>query len=203
MNRVCPSGREVLPLSAFGRNRTLPDGLSFPCRACSRQRSNRWYRDRRQSVGQDVRDHSRVPVGFRWCPTCRQAVEDYTVNARTASGFGDRCAICDDSSPQHLDHDHETGRIRQLLSQRCHHALGLFRDDPRFLRAAAEYGERHRARQAAAWEGGAGSRPGTPARPRTPPVGSAQRRNGRSGTARRGGYTSTDSRQQAAGEADA
>jgi len=50
---------------------------------------------------------------------------------------GDRCAVTPDPSPQHLDHDHESGVTRQLLCQRSNHGLGLFRDDPSLLHAAA------------------------------------------------------------------
>jgi hypothetical protein len=63
-----------------------------------------------------------------------------------------------------LGHDHSTGVTRQLLCQRCNHGLGLLRDDPAVLRAAADYVERHRAGQAAP-----GSRAVAPARrPRRP-----------------------------------
>jgi hypothetical protein len=79
----------------------------------------------------------------------------------------DRCAICGDTAPQHLDHDHETGAIRRLLCQRCNHGLGLFRDDPMLLRAAAEYVERHRVRRGAvSTEAESGHRPGGPSRRR-------------------------------------
>jgi hypothetical protein len=133
------------------------------------------------------------------CKACKNTVSSHAYLCRTykitrrglhelREQQGDRCAICDEASPQDLDHDHETGNIRQLSCQRCNHALGLFRDDPRFLRAAADYVERHRARQSAAGEGSAGCRPGAPARPGTPPVGSAQRRNSRSSAARRAGH---------------
>jgi hypothetical protein len=182
MLKLCTACKAELPESAFGRNKTRPDGLSFYCLACNRARNNNWYRDHRRSLGHEVRDLSWVPDGFRWCPTCERAVahEDYSRSTVTRSGFGsqcrpcknaadsdayfyrtykitrrglealrecqgDRCAICDCPSPQHLDHDHTTGRVRQLLCQRCNHALGLFRDEPRFLRAAADYVERHRA----------------------------------------------------------
>ena len=170
----CPSCGETKSTSDFGRNRSLGDGLSFYCLACNRERSNAWYRGHRRSLGREVRDHSCIPDGFRWCPECQQPVahEDYTRNSRTASGFGtrcrachnaasseayfyrkyrltpkdvaqlrahqdDRCAICREPQPQHLDHDHATGGVRRLLCQRCNHGLGLSRDDPHLLHAAA------------------------------------------------------------------
>jgi hypothetical protein len=176
MRKQCPSCRETKSATEFGRNRSLKDGLSFYCLACNRERNNAWYREHRRRLGKEVRDHSWIPDGFRWCPGCEQPVahEDYVRNRRTASGFGsrcracdsvsnsesyfyrrykltrrqvadiraaqdDRCAICGDEDPQHLDHDHGTGRTRQLLCQRCNHGLGLFRDDPDLLHTAAFY----------------------------------------------------------------
>ena len=59
------------------------------------------------------------------------------------------CAICGTAPAAHVDHDHETGAVRQLLCFHCNGGLGQFRDDPVVLRAAADYVERHRARQAA------------------------------------------------------
>lgn len=182
--KQCPSCGETKPPGAFGRNRSLKDGLSFYCLACNRQRNNAGYRRRRHSMGKRVRDHSWIPEGFRWCPSCEQPVahEDYTRSRLTASGFGgrckachnaagseyyfyrtykltkkqvadiraaqnDRCAICGEPGPQHLDHDHDSGATRQLLCQRCNHGLGLFRDDPDLLHFAAFYVEGHRSQQ--------------------------------------------------------
>ncbi|MFQ1002571.1 endonuclease domain-containing protein [Modestobacter sp. SSW1-42] len=74
------------------------------------------------------------------------------------------------SSPEHLDHDHDTGRVRALLCQRCNHGLGLFRDDSAFLRAAADYVDDHREDALVAAATGPGSAAGRrvrgPARPR-------------------------------------
>lgn len=58
---------------------------------------------------------------------------------------GGVCALCkrpDDRLNLARDHCHKTGAWRGLLCGRCNKALGLFRDDPELLRAAAEYVER-------------------------------------------------------------
>lgn len=66
---------------------------------------------------------------------------------------GNRCAICGDppdpngvkaASRLHVDHDHTTGAIRDLLCGRCNQGVGFFRDDPGLLQAAAAYITRHR-----------------------------------------------------------
>lgn len=64
-----------------------------------------------------------------------------------------RCVICGAmpdpngikaAARLHVDHDHETGAVRDLLCTRCNQGLGYFRDNPDLLRTAADYIERHR-----------------------------------------------------------
>lgn len=59
---------------------------------------------------------------------------------------GDRCAICGDEPERgrlHVDHNHTTGAVRDLLCRPCNHALGNAQDDPARLRAMISYLERH------------------------------------------------------------
>lgn len=67
---------------------------------------------------------------------------------------GGRCAICSTNVPNgrvskhtpdywlHVDHDHETGKVRALLCSHCNTTLGKMNDDPVLLRKAADYLER-------------------------------------------------------------
>jgi len=56
---------------------------------------------------------------------------------------GGACIICgvqmENEGDMHIDHDHETGEIRGLLSDRCNRGLGFFDENPSLLREAAEY----------------------------------------------------------------
>lgn len=64
---------------------------------------------------------------------------------------GGRCAICEIATPDlHVDHCHDSGKVRALLCPNCNRALGLFKDDPVVMRAAARYIVKHRAKVPAA-----------------------------------------------------
>jgi hypothetical protein len=120
--RGCPSCEHAVAHEDFSRNRSRRSGFGSMCRARTRRSGNDAY----------------------WVPP-------YGISAAEADRLResqtDRCAICGDAGPEHPDHDHASGRVRSLLCQRCNFGLGLYRDDPALLRAAAEYVERHRGRQ--------------------------------------------------------
>jgi hypothetical protein len=184
----CPDCDAVKPMGDFPSTRASKSGRHTYCKPCHNVRG----RATLARVG-----------GARTYHLKRR----YGISAADADAMllaqGGLCAVCQAAPAAHVDHDHATAAVRELLCFNCNGGLGQFRDDPAVLRAAADYVERHRARQATVGEGSAGSRPAAPNPPATPPVGSASRRSGRPSTARRGRHTSTDSRQQAAGEADA
>ncbi len=59
---------------------------------------------------------------------------------------GGVCAICGKPRPEertlHVDHDHDTGKIRGLLCFRCNNALGDFEEEYELFRGAADYLDR-------------------------------------------------------------
>lgn len=46
-------------------------------------------------------------------------------------------------SPLSVDHNHATGKVRALLCSRCNHMIGMAKEQPSVLRAAADYLEKH------------------------------------------------------------
>lgn len=83
---------------------------------------------------------------------CRYGV-DFDQREAMLEEQGGKCRLCSlpivfgkpsKSGGAHLDHCHETGRVRSVLCGKCNMSLGYFGDDPKRLRAAAEYLEIHR-----------------------------------------------------------
>jgi hypothetical protein len=58
-----------------------------------------------------------------------------------------KCAICQnvftEDNDACVDHNHQTGKTRQLLCSFCNSGLGYFRDNPQILLEAKTYLEKH------------------------------------------------------------
>lgn len=58
-----------------------------------------------------------------------------------------KCACCGHSSKRlHVDHDHKTGKVRELLCHGCNTGLGLFRENIERLKLAIEYLTKHQSK---------------------------------------------------------
>lgn len=177
--RWCPSCKKAVAHEGFDRSSRTASGLASWCKTC------------KSAASRDAYFHRTYKITQQELAALREAQAD-------------RCAICQKSAPEHLDHDHSTGEIRQLLCTRCNMGLGQFRDDPSLLQMAVFYVEHHNQVHAIASLVEASSREADAAsRPGEPPVGS-QRRPGAAGTSPRStGRTSGARRRERAGEGDA
>lgn len=58
------------------------------------------------------------------------------------------CAICyskfENSKFRHIDHDHNTGKIRGILCNKCNSGIGCFRDNINYLYNAINYIRKNR-----------------------------------------------------------
>lgn len=126
-HRPCPDCEQVLPLAAFPRNHNTKSGFATYCEPCQNPRS-RESRDRLHGGSRHY--HLKRRYGFG-------AAE---VEAKAKEQFG-ICPICLTPGPQHVDHDHLTGKVRSVLCFNCNGGLGQFKDNPELLRRAADYVE--------------------------------------------------------------
>ena len=151
----CPDCDAVKPLVAFPRTHASRSGVYTYCKPCHNIRG----KAAKDKVGGSRTYHLKRRYGI----TAEEAEEMLVAQ-------GGLCAICRTAPAAHVDHDHDTGEVRELLCFNCNGGLGQFKDDPEVLRAAADYVERHRASPRSV-----SSRPGMGEEPR---VGPGRRRPG-------------------------
>lgn len=112
--------------------------ITIYCCSCKKTKSSLFFNKNRGSLsGYSLR-----------CKSC-----DSIANRKTAYGLeiddvadilkkqGYSCALCKNPIGLnfHIDHCHRSGIVRGILCRLCNISLGMFRDDPVFLRAAASY----------------------------------------------------------------
>lgn len=139
--RRCDSTKST---TDFPRNRNSKDGYYTYCKTCNVDNVTRWRRKnpehyRRQN---QVTAERHRKDGRHWAAQLRYKFgmepTDYFALLDAQQG---RCAICrtDQMDRAHVDHDHDTGKVRGLLCGPCNQGIGLFRDEPERLEAAATY----------------------------------------------------------------
>lgn len=129
--RNCPSCKETKEKEDF------PKGVSTYCKTCTVAKARKWQQD--SGWNSKVRRYKKYGINK----------EEYERLLATQSGV---CAICKevdvgDSRYEtfHIDHCHETGKVRGVLCAPCNRGLGQFKDRTDLLLKAAEYLENARA----------------------------------------------------------
>lgn len=113
-HKRCPRCEVVKPHGEWSRNSSSSDGFATYCRQCRAAESRARHLKRKYGMTEADRDEL------------------------TASQMG-VCCICLSSSAEHVDHDHETGRVRGVLCFSCNAALGQFKERPEVMSRAISY----------------------------------------------------------------
>ncbi|MGH2776528.1 MAG: endonuclease VII domain-containing protein [Actinomycetota bacterium] len=128
MTKRCPRCGVTKAIEEFARNRSSRSGYGGYCKRCHNQvvRSNRLK-------------HYGSTRSFHLTRRCRV---DATQVAWIILQQGGVCALCGTGKPEHVDHDHQTKRVRGILCFNCNRGLGKFGDDVELMNRAVQYLER-------------------------------------------------------------
>lgn len=143
-SKVCSQCGEEKPLSDYYLREGRPRASCKPCwcaQSREHQKANPERARERQRTSRAKQERWVRTLRERW----RLTPEDYEQMLADQDGV---CAICGKEQGAirfHIDHDHSSGLIRQLLCGLCNRMLGQGLDDPDILQAGAEYLRRHRA----------------------------------------------------------
>lgn len=94
--KTCPRCQRTQPFTCFGRNKTLPDGLSYYCLDCNREKAREWYRTQVEKTGRTLRERDDSPPGFKRCSACRRVLpeSDFHSAAGQPRGRATYCKGC-------------------------------------------------------------------------------------------------------------
>lgn len=119
-----------------------PEALKY-CRRCGERKPLEKFHVRRDAKGASHKG---------WCKQCQGAYQrEWRFQAKYGMTVADYdrmwmgqlglCAICgcEPDRPLVVDHNHKTGRVRQLLCDTCNRGLGYFREKPEWIIRAAAY----------------------------------------------------------------
>ena len=129
-------GREVQP------RESLPEGMKRCGRCREIKAVTEFHKQRSQAGGYHT-----------YCKPCRKTVGSALYFHRTygltrlelnvlVEIQGGLCAICQVNPAEHVDHCHDSGKIRGVLCFTCNVALGHLKDDVQLFRRGIDYLER-------------------------------------------------------------
>lgn len=127
----CSKCKECKPVSDFYTNKRQSDGFNTYCKDCQKIHNKSYQRN------SDLKRKYGITE------------ETYKIMFDFQNG---KCAICgkeESATNQHglrplvVDHNHETGEVRQLLCHSCNTAIGLMKEDTVTLANAISYLVKH------------------------------------------------------------
>ena len=142
MKRKCKKCGETKDLETgfylTGRKNDKPDARHYTCKECTKQRVK--AAAEANPDAQRRRDYKRK-YGI--------TIEEYEHMLELQGG---KCALCPSTTPggrhaqQHwcVDHDHVTGKVRELLCNDCNLVLGIIKDSPEHLGRMITYILKHK-----------------------------------------------------------
>lgn len=160
-SKTCRICGETKPLDDFYKMAGMRDGHRNECKVCNLAQKKKRYEEepvqhvtRVKEWREANREHFNAYQRRNNARPERKRKQRDTYYRRTfgisADEFdaileaqGGGCAICGERPTRvaslHLDHCHETGKVRGICCRSCNQGLGQFRDDPALLEAAARY----------------------------------------------------------------
>lgn len=139
---------------SLSNSRLSKDGLWKACKECDFIRRKEWRTENkeRESIKTSLynkeyilRDKEKARA--RWIKRHHNiSLEEYDALLLSQNNkcANNQCHTILIGKSRHLDHDHETGKIRGMLCNKCNMALGLLRDNPDIVLGLHSYIKYHK-----------------------------------------------------------
>lgn len=139
--KKCTKCGEVKPLDQFSNHVRHKDGKRFRCKVCEAVDQKEAKQKRLAADYEGTRAKERMNNLKRMFG---MSLEEYDEKLKAQDGVCAICGgLCKSGKRLAVDHNHTTGKIRDLLCGNCNGGLGKFLDNPELLIKAADYLRKH------------------------------------------------------------
>lgn len=151
MSKTCVKCGSLKEFELFPRDKKVRDGYNSWCYECRREyKKTPQYLAKSRVAKKAHREANYADYRYyEFKKELRKFNLDIEAYNKLVESQNNSCAIC--NVPQSelkrrlcIDHDHITGKVRQLLCNLCNVGLGHFKDSEQLLKLAHEYLIRHR-----------------------------------------------------------
>lgn len=147
VSKICSKCNEDKPLERFTKRKISKDGYRGICKDCNNKRQNRSYRVRngdkviKTYIRNEENSQLRADRTRNYKESYKLTYEDVK-KMHTKQNY--TCAICTNKFEWLcVDHDHDTGVIRELLCRNCNTGIGMLGDNPKIIHMAFNYLVKH------------------------------------------------------------
>lgn len=141
--KKCNKCLEVKSLAQFDKDKAHSSGHYSMCKICKKESTALWRAKNRSSYNAKMRAYNAANYQKLRLKRYNLTVEQH---AKLLADQGGCCAIChkppQGKRPLAVDHNHKTGKVRQLLCYGCNRALHVL-ESVELLFRAMEYLKRH------------------------------------------------------------
>jgi len=149
--KTCSKCKEQYSIEEFHKSSKHKGGRSPQCKYCYNEHRKKSYsnpENKKKILQRSSNWYEKNKLNVR-----KQQVEnkygiDYEKFLLLVEEQNNECAICSKimsgKREPAIDHDHETGEVRELLCSNCNAAIGLLQDNFKVVEKAAEYLRKHK-----------------------------------------------------------
>lgn len=147
--KICARCKQEKPLDQFCKNSQQRDGHNVYCKSCQKIINKKW-RDNNpeyfKAYSKNYNDNNKLYIANK------SMINNHGISIEQKSAIlknqNNKCAICGKNigllgRDSHIDHNHETGKVRAVLCQRCNHLIGDCLESVDILNNAINYLKLH------------------------------------------------------------
>ncbi len=125
------------PFELFDKNKAKPDGYATECKQCRKEK-------KKEQLNNDYLGTRLKERANNLKRMFGMSLEEYDEKLKAQDGVCAICGgLCKSGKRLAVDHNHTTGKIRDLLCGNCNGGLGKFLESPELLLKAADYIRKH------------------------------------------------------------